>query len=357
MAKKIVSVIVWIMVVGLCALWYSVFISDAKDLSWIYKWFLDVVANIDDEIRDNSVWCGSFQIALQDLEDSVKASKSDTASSYHTFSADQMSETDYYNKSGLLSFDLKSQIEQWVKKQFNEVVDEKSFEMDWAIVPQNDEYYIWSKEKRYWVYSKFKKIISFKNIFDTLDNWNFADVYDDVRYFGIKCNSNKQHNQVKMLYYNTDSDFAVSIETQWWDEIILAKWTKWKTFLDVYNQVLIKERRFQWNQNITRYECLAIPDITLKYEKELHRLRNHKIASLEGESHKIARAIQGLELRLANFPPINYGNNGNTVQLTEVMWTKNHYLYFNSPFVIFIKEHDKELPYFAAQISDIKLFQ
>ncbi|MBR6908179.1 hypothetical protein IKN40_07005 [bacterium] len=33
------------------------------------------------------------------------------------------------------------------------------------------------------------------------------------------------------------------------------------------------------------------------------------------------------------------------------------YFYFNRPFMIFLQESDKELPYFAAQISDITLFQ
>ena len=33
------------------------------------------------------------------------------------------------------------------------------------------------------------------------------------------------------------------------------------------------------------------------------------------------------------------------------------YFYFDKPFMIFLKESDKELPYFAAQITNIKLFQ
>jgi hypothetical protein len=43
--------------------------------------------------------------------------------------------------------------------------------------------------------------------------------------------------------------------------------------------------------------------------------------------------------------------------LSNIVWEKYHYLYFDKPFTIFIKEYNKDLPYFAAQISDIKLFQ
>jgi hypothetical protein len=33
------------------------------------------------------------------------------------------------------------------------------------------------------------------------------------------------------------------------------------------------------------------------------------------------------------------------------------YFYFDKPYVMFLKEADKDLPYFAAQIYDITLFQ
>jgi hypothetical protein len=36
---------------------------------------------------------------------------------------------------------------------------------------------------------------------------------------------------------------------------------------------------------------------------------------------------------------------------------EHRYFYFDKPYVMFLKETDKDLPYFAAQISDITLFQ
>jgi hypothetical protein len=38
-------------------------------------------------------------------------------------------------------------------------------------------------------------------------------------------------------------------------------------------------------------------------------------------------------------------------------WDRYHYFDFDEPFMIFIKEYGKDLPYFVAQVSDIKLFQ
>jgi hypothetical protein len=36
---------------------------------------------------------------------------------------------------------------------------------------------------------------------------------------------------------------------------------------------------------------------------------------------------------------------------------EHRYFYFDQPYIIFLKEEDKDLPYFAAQIFDITLFQ
>jgi hypothetical protein len=36
---------------------------------------------------------------------------------------------------------------------------------------------------------------------------------------------------------------------------------------------------------------------------------------------------------------------------------EHRYFYFDKPFIMLRKESDKDLPYFATQISDITLFQ
>ena len=36
---------------------------------------------------------------------------------------------------------------------------------------------------------------------------------------------------------------------------------------------------------------------------------------------------------------------------------EHRYFYFDKPYIMFLKESNKDLPYFAAQISDITLFQ
>jgi hypothetical protein len=64
-------------------------------------------------------------------------------------------------------------------------------------------------------------------------------------------------------------------------------------------------------------------------------------------------AIQNVEINLDNPSWSNNSKSTENVDSEE----EYRYLYFDRPFVVFIKEADKDLPYAAAQVSDIKLFQ
>ena len=154
-----------VMAIWMCMLWYSVLKTDSKDLIWVYNWFIDVVTSIDDEIRENSVRCGSFQLAWNDfIKDMWLESQNFWGLSKQTFKSNYISENNYYNNFWLFTLDLKSEIEKWVLDKFKEWVKPK-FISDWSIIPQSADYYEWKKEKKYAVYSKFKKSINLNNLF------------------------------------------------------------------------------------------------------------------------------------------------------------------------------------------------
>lgn len=344
-----------VLAIWICTLWYSVLRTDSKDLVWIYNWFIDVVASIDDEIRENSVRCGSFQVAWNDfIEEMWLESQDFWWLSKNTFKSNHVSETSYYNNFWLFTLDLKSEIERWVSDKFKEGVNPK-FISDWSIIPQSADYYEWKKEKKYAVYSKFKKSINLKHIFEDLWWWRFADVYDGVEFFGIDCNTSKTYDKVRILYYYSDSDFAISIRTWWGDEIILSRWTKWKTFMITYNTILSKERNYGGSHEIYRFDCLKIPEFKIKLDKEIYRLRDKKILQNEGEISRIGAALQDIEIKIDN--PSSIFNSSKADKQRKFSNATYHYFNFDYPFMVFIKESDKSLPYFAAYISDIKLFQ
>jgi hypothetical protein len=59
-----------------------------------------------------------------------------------------------------------------------------------------------------------KKVFNFAKEFDKRDPEKFDDKYDNINYFGIKGSSpDYLYSQVKVLYYNSDSDFAVTLKT------------------------------------------------------------------------------------------------------------------------------------------------
>lgn len=360
MKKRGIGFLAFIVAIWACTLWYSVLRTDSKDLMWIYNWFLDVVVSIDDETRDNSVRCWAFQLIWSDIENDIQIDTESQALKglkKQTFKADQMPKNSYYNKFGLFTLDLKSEIEKWVNDVLNENVNPK-FLSDWTIVPQSANYYEWKKEKKYGMYSKFIKSINLKNSFEKLEDWTFADVYDDIKYFGISCNSDKKYDNVRVLYYNSNEDFAISIKTWSWEEIILSRWTKWKTFMITYNLIMSKERNYPGNHKFTKFDCLKIPELNVNFERDIYKLKDQKFSDTDGQVYRIDTAIQDVRIDLEKSSWSKKNKNlVDSLELSNIMWDKYHYFYFEKPFTIFIKDYNKDLPYFAAQVSDIKLFQ
>ena len=151
------------------------------------------------------MWCWTFQLVWNDMVNEVV--KQDVVFTpqlkivenlnKQTFTNRELSPNSYYSKFWLLTLDLKEEIENGIKEKFDETSDILDQWADWNNVPQSDDYYEWKSEKRYWFYAMLKKIFKFENIFDQLDNWKFADKYDNIKYFWIKWSSDsKLYKQV-----------------------------------------------------------------------------------------------------------------------------------------------------------------
>jgi hypothetical protein len=68
----------------------------------------------------------------------------------------------------------------------------------------------------------------------------------------------------------------------------------------IYNLILSKERSYANSHKFTKYDCLKIPEINLKFEKEIYKLKNQKSSDDENDIYRIAKAIQDLEIKLDN---------------------------------------------------------
>ncbi len=360
MIVKKTTFIICLILIGIGTFWYSTLKSDNKDLVWVQHGKLEVLPSIYDEIGDNSLRCGAFQLAWNDLIKDIEIS---SQSQYfnnlnrQNFSWGEISPNNYYNKYWLFTLDLKTDIEKWVKDKFNESIELPNFLSDWWIVPQSADYYEWKKEVKYWIYSKFKKIVDLRSMFETWGQWKFANFFEDINYYGINCNSNKQYEQVKILYYNTDDDFAISITTWKWDDIILSRWAMWTSFYTLYNNILNRAKNYYGNQNLTKYDCLKIPELSIKTEKEFQKFNNQKILDTGWLIHRIKTVIQNIEIKIDKVAKDRNDITSKNENDQSYTWTIYHHFYLDQPFVLFIRESDKDLPYLAAQISDVTLFQ
>ena len=386
MKKKIIIFIICLIILLVCWIgWYfwfnnkdSSYLTGSLDNDWIHNtqqesdWNIHVLSSIDDEVVADSMRCGTFQLVWNDMVNEVV--KQDVVFNpqptivenlnKQTFTKRYLSPTSYYSKFWLLTLDLKSEIEKWIKEKFNETSDILDQWADWSDVPQSDDYYEWKAEKRYWFYAMLKKIFKFKNIFDELDKWKFADKYDDIKYFWIKWDSDSSlFKQVYVFYYNSDNDFAVALKTEEWEDIILVRWLWWNSFIDIYDNILKNGKQYKWKHNFTKNDYLKVPELKFKSLTEFDELENKKFYAEDWDICRIIKALQSIELKLDK----EWGeikseawidmSKTNSVISIEDYDPEPRYFYFDQPYLIMLKESDKDLPYFAAQISDITLFQ
>lgn len=330
---------------------------------------LHILPSIDDGITADSMRCWTFQLVWNDMVNNVV--KQDVIFNpqlqivenlnKQTFSNEYLSPNSYYSKFGLLTLDLKSEIEDGIKTKFNETSDILN-QLDWSDVPQSDDYYEGKAEKRYGFYAMLKKIFNFENAFDELDKWTFDDKYDDIEYFWIKWGSDsKLNSQVYVYYYNSDDDFAVALKSKEWEDIILARGVEWNSFLDIYENIVKRWDEYKKNHHFTNDDYLKVPNLKVKTLQEFKELENNNFVAADGDICNIEKALQTIEFELNKswwyIKSEAWIGMMKTTSVAMPEEIEHRYFYFDKPFVMLWKEADKDLPYFAAQISDITLFQ
>ena len=172
---------------------------------------IKIVTSLEDKIGENSAWCGTFNLIWNDLkndlakQDIIFEENSNIVDNLNkgTFSVESLSENSYYKKYGTPSLELKAEIEKALKEKFNEkssILDSFNWEGH--------------SNKDYFLYAMLKKEFEYPKVFDKLNNGTF-EKYNNVRYFGINGRTKEQvRDQVSVLYYNSEDDFALKIKTK-----------------------------------------------------------------------------------------------------------------------------------------------
>lgn len=355
----IVGIVIIIIIIGLVI--YSTNKDDIKpeeqkysSSSSEFKNNMDVVLSLEDKINENSIWCGTFNLIWNDLkndlakQDIVFNPQPDIVNNLNkgTFTSDNLSENSYYKTYGIPNIELKEKIEKEIKDKFNETSDILN-DFDW----EN------ASPESYFLYAMLKKEFEFPKVFTELENGDFGN-YTNVKYFGINnTTENEVRQQVEVLYYNNPEDFAVRLLTKEADEVIIAKGANGETFGEIYELLKQRDEQYDGNKSFSENDTLKIPNIKIKEKEELDELENKNFQFSNGDEYYIEKALQTIEFEIDKKGGKIKSEAGMMVNKAAIIADEPREFLVDDTFTIFLKEKDKELPYFAARISDISKVQ
>ena len=315
---------------------------------------VEVVPTLSDKVSADTSWCPTFQLIWNDFKnDIVKEDikfdeKSDILDNLNKgeFTTNDISDSHYYKVYGRKNLKLKNKIESAIKEKFNqesEILDKFDWSSD-ALDSGEDVI------DRYFLYSMLYREFEFNKKFDTFND-KFKEI-ENVKYFGIIKDNDEIRDQIKVYYYNDENDFAIKLLTKNSDEIIIIKNPKGNTFDEIYKNILNKKvTDFKSNDNF------MMPVIDFNVLREYVELENKEIKTLDG-IYMIDKAIQSIKFSLDEKGGKVKSEAGMDVKFeTSILENKSRYFYVNDTFALFLKESNKDKPYFALRVDDISKFQ
>ncbi len=294
-----------------------------------------------------NVWCVTLQLAWNELSEKfIKGPVNFVGGNppladelnKKLFTSDILSEKSYYTTWGKISSDLKKQIEENIKKKFNETSDILNF-IDW------------NAKDSYLFYSMLVKNFTFKNPFDILPAHKFNNSGENVKYFGINEQSEPAlKDNVTVLFYNSPDDYAVKLNTNENEDVILYRHDNNKKYaysLDIFNYVIKKSSL----ETFKSKDSLLIPEIVVDKIISYDELCNKQI---EGTNYEISQALQTIKFKLDN-----KGGSLKSEAVIGLMKTsldieeeQGRNFNFDKPFLLFLVESGKDKPYFSMWVKD-----
>ena len=314
---------------------------------------IEVVLSLEDKITKNSLWCGTFNLIWNDLKTEIIKKDIEFTPQLEivenlnkgTFTSDQLKEESYYKVLGHPTYALKKQIEKDLKKKFQETSDILN-NFEWTEKDSDD----------YFLYTMLKKEFSFEKEFTKLKKENFKTT-KNVSYFGIEDSTSETvYENVQILYYKNEENFAISLKTKEKEEIILSRGINKESFLEIYKEIQQKSEKYKEKKSFLKGDSLKIPYLNLKIKKEFKELEHKDFYSQSGEGYYIDKALQTVSFELNERGGKIKSEAGMGIKNFSGHETSSRKMHFNDEFTLFFKEENKTLPYFATQITDIENF-
>ena len=306
------------------------------------------------KVLENSqdvIWSGTFQLAWNELIEScgTKVVFNDDISFVRTlndkwFTKDMIDKNDYYIMVGETNFALKDKIKEEVKEKFarndKTILNKMNF----------------SDNKGITIYSTLNKTFDFINKFDELSNSRFGNSKENVKYFGINNKSDESlNNNVEVMYFDySREDYVIKLKTKSNEEVLLYRCDINKPFDVLYNEIEESSKNFKGDTEFLEHDQIMIPYINLNVLIKYSELCNKVIKGTDGKF--IRNAIEDVRFSL-NENGVNLKSES-VIQATMMSSYKDaRYFLFNNNFVLFLKECDKEKPYFGIKIKDTEFLE
>ena len=271
------------------------------------------------------------------------------------FTEDMISNEYYFKTYGLKTLELKEKIEKGIKNKFNQKSDIlESF--GWSEEELNDPK---SNVDKYLFYVMLYREFEYPKVFDKLEPGMFAGKYNNIQYFGIDSNTDDSvREQIRILYYNSEDDFAITIDTKSNDEVIFYKNPQGYTFKEMYENMNLNAEEYNGSVFFKDMDEFKAPNISFNVTKEYQELQDKYFETIDS-SAVIQKAIQTIQFSLDEKGGKIKSEAAIQMETMSAVIEedKPKKLYVDDTFALFIREKGKELQYFAARIEDITKFQ
>ncbi len=296
----------------------------------------------------NKVWCGTFNLVWNDfMNDVVKGNvefrdgESELANELNkqSFKVDQLSENSYFKIHGqAMGEDLKNKIQNGIKQKFNE---------DSNLIDRID----WNDSNGYVLYAMLKKEFNFLEPFSTaMGSMTFNNSEPRIKCFGVDSSNNPiASKNVEVLFYNSEDDFAIKLNTKEGEEVILYKTTgENKSFEENYKEIKKQQINYSGKNTFEENDILRIPFIKVNDEINYDELCGREI---KNSNYYIKQALQTIDFELNNVG--GSVKSEALIDATQKAWTeKSRKMIFDSDFILYLKEESKEQPYFALKVDN-----
>ena len=208
----------------------------------------------------------------------------------------------------------------------------------------------------YDIYASLDKNLTFLYPFDNFSNYyykTFGNSEEFVKYFGINSGTSENTNEnVEVLFYNKrKEDFAVKLKTKENDEIILYRTNDSKSFDEYYQDIEKKTYEYVGNSRFESNDELFIPYISINGRINYKQLEGAFIKNTNGMY--IRTAAQDVYFNL-NEKGCNLQSKSTFVTASFADNDKRYFEY-EDEFIVFMKEKDAKLPYFALKVDNIDI--